>query len=694
MAKDETLFTRRTEQEIDEALAWLENISSEGDEQPKQAPEGKSKPSAYDVLPTWLKMDLHLESPENPPVDAPKAKDDNLSWLDSIATGLGGPLEEPPTMSWEETAIYQVSQEDRDRALADAANVVEDNFEDESIDAGVTGAAMAASQGVIDETDIWLPTDESLESAIRNLDADDSELRKEIAREFDGLDRVGTTDEVEAETFLDESPSFLQEGSDLLDGGGYSPDADTMRGLVEDAAQGDEDVTGIMSQSDIDNDESSDFPPLMPPDLEHYVDETSGLVGDEITSLIEPETVADDQSLDFDLPFDESVQEETQMLLAEDESEATEDELLETSEIDAHVEEADESVEELISSDAELMEAFPILAESDEVAVVDPQEDVTQIYIPDDEDEQSGYVEQVSAEIEAERADFERYVADVGAHAEVTESVDSTEAITQIFLPRTEHDEDSAEIVQVESNARDLTDIYLPQSEAVQNIEELTEIYLPDLHDQTETDPRSSEAVTEIHLPTHEEQESAYLKAVDADATEIYIQSDADVANMPSADDTQQIYDDVIPEPVNFADAELSAQESSVAPESGSEPTVISQLPISARWNSLLESADSSDDKDELEQSVPPSTDLEDTATIANQAEPSNIASEIPEDPDEAMAWLEAMVRKQQTDEPETQAASIENAAEPDVVETALPSDTENWEDVDPTAETQVAPRC
>ena len=133
MSSDDTLFTRETDQEIDEALAWLESLGAGAKKRRKKEERGATPA----LLPTWLRMDLHLDAPQaeadpldtaahpiaetktdaptgtsantetSLPVDAPQLEDDNLSWLDAMTSDLSASVEEPPTMSWEETKIFE-----------------------------------------------------------------------------------------------------------------------------------------------------------------------------------------------------------------------------------------------------------------------------------------------------------------------------------------------------------------------------------------------------------------------------------------------------------------------------------------------------------------------------------------------------------------------------------------------------------
>ena len=68
-----------------------------------ESPDISAEPFSEE-FPTWLRQDLNL-SESIPPIDAPILQEDNLSWLDGIASGLGAALDEPPTMNWEESDI-------------------------------------------------------------------------------------------------------------------------------------------------------------------------------------------------------------------------------------------------------------------------------------------------------------------------------------------------------------------------------------------------------------------------------------------------------------------------------------------------------------------------------------------------------------------------------------------------------------
>lgn len=99
MSSEETVFSRRTHRDIDEALAWLDELSS--DQRRRSGGRGRGSD-----LPTWLRSDLRLEAPAPPGVQAPPL-DDNLSWLDGLVSGLGAPIEEAPTTSWEDSAVFE-----------------------------------------------------------------------------------------------------------------------------------------------------------------------------------------------------------------------------------------------------------------------------------------------------------------------------------------------------------------------------------------------------------------------------------------------------------------------------------------------------------------------------------------------------------------------------------------------------------
>lgn len=68
---------------------------------PHLTPPGRPKPTPTSILtlPAWLQLDLGYTQEAPPP---PAGDEDNLSWLDEIASGFGAPLEEPPsTTPWQ-----------------------------------------------------------------------------------------------------------------------------------------------------------------------------------------------------------------------------------------------------------------------------------------------------------------------------------------------------------------------------------------------------------------------------------------------------------------------------------------------------------------------------------------------------------------------------------------------------------------
>lgn len=83
---------------VDKALDWL-------DEMQGHPPAAVGRRSPLADLPTWLREDMGF-------VTSPLASgaaltaEDNLSWLDGIASGRGSALDESPTMSWDETGNY------------------------------------------------------------------------------------------------------------------------------------------------------------------------------------------------------------------------------------------------------------------------------------------------------------------------------------------------------------------------------------------------------------------------------------------------------------------------------------------------------------------------------------------------------------------------------------------------------------
>ena len=116
MSNDETIFTNRTNQDIDEALAWLDSLA--GNKAPSKTrnvaqPRPKAAVDQFN-LPTWLRMDIRVEPPKADIKEPASIEDENLNWLDNFASPAPSALEEPPTMNWQDTSVVNAGPQIRE----------------------------------------------------------------------------------------------------------------------------------------------------------------------------------------------------------------------------------------------------------------------------------------------------------------------------------------------------------------------------------------------------------------------------------------------------------------------------------------------------------------------------------------------------------------------------------------------------
>ena len=130
---------------------------------PQELPDKSHEPFAEE-FPTWLRQDLNLNE-SIPPIEAPVLQEDNLSWLDGIASGLGAALDEPPTMNWEESEImltHNAAISSRKREGTELRSPKKANSADNSIieddQSAPTIVAFEPSPSADDNFDIEQPT--------------------------------------------------------------------------------------------------------------------------------------------------------------------------------------------------------------------------------------------------------------------------------------------------------------------------------------------------------------------------------------------------------------------------------------------------------------------------------------------------------------------------------------------------------
>ncbi|MGB1251374.1 MAG: hypothetical protein ACPG8W_12205 [Candidatus Promineifilaceae bacterium] len=196
MSNDETIFSNRTNQDIDEALAWLDGLTgSKPAAKNKPAANMNTRPAANQYnLPTWLRMDIRVESPQAADEQPANIEDENLSWLDSLVTPAASSIEEPPTMNWQDTDIYNASAQIR-AAQAEVRKEI-DPADEETAD-------LAALQ--IDNE----PTNITVRPLVRPILTDESDLMTEPVS--DSVPQTGSLDQTERlirEPDLDTSESL------------------------------------------------------------------------------------------------------------------------------------------------------------------------------------------------------------------------------------------------------------------------------------------------------------------------------------------------------------------------------------------------------------------------------------------------------------------------------------------------------
>lgn len=683
MAKDDTLFTRRAEQEIDEALAWLETIGRDHDDDEKRVPA--SRKNAYEVLPTWLKMDLSSDAKSAPPVDAPKIQNDNLSWLDSIASGLGGPIEEPPTMSWEETAIYQVSEEDRARALSDAASKVENRMSGEVIDDAMAGAALEAAQQ-LDQTS--QPNDEPTQIGLRPVS---TETEDKAAFPLSDEELTQIYEQVERD-FADESYAFHDALSLSPEKAAEEPASPAVEDVsdsvllerlgLNDSISAESDLPDVPS---VDPDSTADLPSIEELANASALPDLFPILAEEG----EPSKSEGMQHADFDdieaLAADIFADDDAPSLPPVEPTAALEEGRTEVYLPDDPMQSASNIIDSILGDEAV---DLPDLDSAESLTQIAP----TEIYLPKaTSDSETPPVDQLASEL------TEIFLPDEGSNFEAPlpsldelqslDSAPSQEALTEIFLPDADAlrgipEDHATEPLEMGADAVGESLPSLGQAEPTQVFEQV-DGELADLNGLTPNLPvpaDDADDFTQVYLPEQlEPQDEALAAPSSAESiepvpaasseslTEIYLPEFGDVTGETPVDILSASEPTQLQEPLDADEPPLPAP---------SEPTVISEVPISERWKSLAardeeqsEAIEQADLVDHLKQTAA-ETQSEPTASKAN----ANIADAIPEDPDEAMAWLEKMARQQQVQGIEETIAASVKPKEPADVPSDLPS--------------------
>ncbi len=759
MAKDDTLYTRRTEQEIDEALAWLENLDPADAAADRKLPE--SKKNAFEVLPTWLKVDLNRTAGDDAPVDAPRIQSDNLSWLDSIASGLGGPLEEPPTMSWDETAIYHVSEEERDRALSDAVSAVEDKLEGESIESAMTGAALEAARQLdsaqadvedasdiadAEPTSIAMPGESAFPLTEQELTAIYEQVERDFADEahsFVPLDEAEPFDEL-LRAASDEhiSDEELLAQSDLVPPELNSAELDAVASFDESSPS--ESLLDIT----IEDDKGTDFPSIAQPTpdaeqvteivdaLEVEAERQKGLspskfpiLADEIRTAreeVESEILVED---DLPIQYSPAQDEPTQIAPPEVSTGVAPTEIyMPDADATEMADEHEVDVAQLAQTEIHPRDNALVDEMREAANYAESQNMPTQIYLPDELDdgvaESSAIVEHAlpsarfdDVDVPGMVAPTEIYLPDAPSELVPPDIEESVPALTEIYLPDSAESDFDITPAAEPSIAQQVekTEIYIPEStdeppNVLDEVDNITELYLPDrlknepIANVGVTPPDEPEKVTaeltEIYLPNE-------VPSIKPELTEVYLPDEleqmaelnasADIDSVPVPELTElfipEMAFDESGQPEGEAIDGLASSEptqlelpdtTDVAPEAApvlqaelSEPTIISMVPISDRYKALADEVNEAVVDDSADSDVAAPTDtivprvkqgeravtesavdaIFDTGLTAPSIEVTDeqgsIADAIPEDPDEAMAWLEKMARRQQFEVPE-----------------------------------------
>ncbi len=669
MSSDETLYSRQNSKEIDEALAWLESL---GDNAATRRSARSGEPTAFMRLPSWLRQDIRIDLPEptSTPIQAPPMESDNLSWLDAIASGSGGVVEEPPTMQWAESAVESIPQQD------EATELYAPDEPDYNLDAPTQVSRRRPN------------VDDELTTTI----VPRSEM--EIGEEFEPTSIIPE--------LSDEAMALIEDEAQLEPTSLILPD-DSADPFSFDALF--DEPTRLI------NDDTSQEPPnIDSPDPETFeFDELTSLLPPTFDPLeeFEPTEIIDSQAdlfepTDYVEPGEFGDDDSTHLLLPErSDSELEEPVAAEVDEPIAEIQPDEfgdyDSTHLLLPerSDSEL--EAPVAAEVDEpIAEIQPDafgdDDSTHLLLPERLDDD---LEEPVAEIEERVVTIQPFDTESSADtsASATDTVDANETDEPTFPPIDEIDlasfavpEDLSDEMVLESSA----DLDSAAPEPVYDTEP-TALYMPDDSEldallDTATPPSSEPASfedspTELFFDDYAAMAASLDQAVEAENTEIILPSaqdfpdfdfpelDSDTAPpLPDAAEQAEepapaveqsieglsFYEDEPTEPsLVRPQLEISPDEATQyfvpqdsAPMNLFEPTIVSEISIAERWQAI---------PSQFRPRKRTETEWEDEANLAaSDSEPTetiskvlHIADDIPDDPDETIAWLEEMARQQ-----------------------------------------------
>lgn len=663
MSDDKTLYSRQNSKEIDEALAWLESL---GDSAVTRRSTRRAQPTAFMQLPAWLRQDIQIEMPE-PVQSAEKQTDDNLSWLEAIASGSGGVSEEPPTMQWADSVLEQIAEDEATELMSpdyddfdmDAPTHI--TMERPAIDTEITTTHVPNSREAI--PDEFEPTNiiPELSDEARALVDDEAALEPtslifpdspEQAFDFaDILDEPThlLTDDADAESkeqdfdfadLIDEPTHLLSEDTDVepnelphdhVEVFDFTDPIDEPTHLLNeesvakqtDLPSFDSDETDIIEKAD----ESTSLLPPLPP-LFEPIDpfEPTKLITDSQEPLFEPTSFA---------PPSAEMDEPTHLLQPSDEGD-----VYDTREV---VSEAIDKSAETPTTDNEPISTETAQDDFDDIEpnIIFPdlaEDEPTELYQPTVDESQSIHDTDETTTVE-NLPDFEPTELYLPNDAELESLVETSPPPHSVMPP-----EDLFEDIPTELIFDDFAAMAAEQGQPVEKTEiipsytdELDSFDFPELDDATEI-------FAPHRMDSPIEQPIEGLSDYADEPTEpSLVRPELDAALV----DATQYFNPQGEQPFNNL----------------FEPTIVSEISIAERWQAIPTELRPRKGRNDTPKVEAEKTDTEPTETISKVL---HIADDIPDDPDETIAWLEEMARQQKL------GGTIEQV-EPDIADAISP---------------------
>lgn len=612
--------------ESGDALTWLDD--DEGDQDAADEDETPEK-----ELPDWL--DEGADETVDESVDD---VEDELSWLDQIAAGEGAPIEEPPTMSWPESEAESAGAE----RAAPADDVSEEAHQashtgqeaDETISESEEQAQEWADdlmpgegESIGSEETIGSAGEVSIDEVPEDLD-DAMEWMEQLAAQegepFPEMPPMDELSEEDEETLLEEMPDDLDEAMTWL--------------------------------SDLAEDEPAEQPTL--PVDEATAESAEGSEGEEAADWLAAFVDEEEEE-----PGVEEVEES--LAFASDDVQESDDQALEQIEVDAGAEGPDDDI--LIG----LEEAPP-----EELEEAVSEDEVSEEEVPEDLDDAMAWLEQLAAKQGASldelpslrQADAELQADEPSGEAEAEEPLEA-----ELDWIEAMGDEGDLWEERPDEAPDDLAELPAEEFEGLEEWSEPEEAAIDELPTEAE-EPLEADLDWMDAIGDEGELEDKWLDDVSDDLADRPAIEEEEVEEWSEPEESAEDVDeamrwlDELAELPTTPRSELSALEDALESEDWPEQDLedLDEIPedpdAALAWLESLARGDVTADQDVdsvEEQPTPPvphdvvEARAEAEAIILQDRqefgleEDEEILGEMPEDPDEAMDWLERLAARQ-----------------------------------------------